>query len=54
MASRIDGPLAAGARWVDYLEDETRNATQAVLLADWEMKDWSERFARTVEGDDTE
>ena len=51
MITRIDGPVATSARWVDYLEDETRNAAQAVMLADWEMRDWSERFARTVEGD---
>ena len=45
------GPAAAGVRWADYLEDETRNATQAALLADWEIRDWSERFVRAVEGD---
>ena len=51
LITRIDGPVAATARWADYLEDETRNAAQAALLTDWEMRDWSERFARTVEGD---
>ena len=51
LITRVDGPLAAGARWVDYLEDEARNAAQVALLSDWEMRDWSGRFARTVEGD---
>ena len=45
------GPAAAGVRWADYLEDEARNATQAALLADWEIRDWSGRFARAAEGD---
>ena len=51
LITRIDGPVAAGTRWIEYLEDETRNAAQAALLTDWEMRDWGERFARTVEGD---
>ncbi len=53
LITRIDGPLAAGARWADYLEDETRNAAQTVLLSDWEMRDWGERFVRTVEGEES-
>jgi hypothetical protein len=53
LITRIDGPLAAGARWADYLEDETRNAAQAAMLTDWEMRDWGERFARTVEGEES-
>ncbi len=53
LISRVDGPVVAGARWADYLEDEARNATQMALLADWEMRNWGERFARTIEGDES-
>ena len=51
LLSRVDAPFAASARWVEYLEDESRNAAQAAMLTDWEMRDWGGRFARTVEGD---
>lgn len=48
----LTGPATAGVRWADYLEDEARNAAQAALLTEWELRDWSQRFARAVEGED--
>lgn len=50
LGAGLVGPALGGSRWADYLEDETRNAAQALLLTDWEMRDWGRRFSDTASG----
>ena len=47
-----DSGLTRHARaWVEAIEDESRNLAQGWLLTDSEMRDWGQRFARTLDGE---